>query len=433
MALTFRGGVFLEEEALALNSPIREMPAPELITLPLSGHQKATVAVGDRVLKGQTVADGENCIPVFASVSGTVDAIRFRPTGAGRKPCIIIKNDFKDEIDPALSPFDTPIRKAESEPLLRHFREKGIVDFGGDGAPLWKTLSEAKGKATRIIIRCVETDPAFASSRQLILEQTEEILGGIKIMMRATGIEKAIFALDETQEDVADALLKRVRISKNFAVAILKNKYPQGDTHQLVSAILKKEIPKGHPSHAAGAVVIGPEACRATFHAFVSGLPPVTRLLTVSGNCVKTPSNLLVPVGASLKSVLEFCGCTKKPGTLLSGGRMKGRMILNLNRPVTAAETGVLALNTVPKEAVASPCIHCGKCAEVCPMHLVPSKLYRSVEKGDLNTALFYDIDSCTECGCCSYVCPAKIQLRLRIRAGKTLLAKKRAAKGGER
>lgn len=431
MALTFRGGVYLEEEALTANSPIREMPAPELVTLPVPNVKEIKVQVGERVLKGQTIAGSEEHTPVFSSVSGKVDAIRICHTTTGRKPCVIIKNDFKEELAPELAPFDTPIRNAKSEPLLEHFRKKGLVDVG-DGAPLWKKLSDAKGKASRMIIRCIESDPAFAVNRRLLLDKTEEILGGIKIMMRATGIEKTVFALDETQEDVADALLKRVRISKNFVIAVLKHKYPQNDDPQLIQALLKKEIPADGDACSVGAVLVSPESCRLTYHAFVSGLPPVTRVITVSGNCVKTPSNLSVPMGTSLRSVLEFCGISKKPAKLLAGGMMKGRCLLSLNRPVTEAEKGLLAISPEPRKKVLSPCIRCGRCADACPMRLLPSELCRSVEKGDFNNALFYDIHQCTDCGCCSHVCPAHIQLRQKIRIGKVLLAKKNPGKGGE-
>ena len=432
MALTFRGGVYFEEEALAATSPIREMPAPELITLPVPNAKEIKVQAGERVLKGQNIAGSEESTPVFAPVSGKVDAIRICHTTTGRKPCVVIKNDFQEELFPQLTPFDTPIRNAKSEPLLKHFREKGLVDVGIDGAPLWKKLSDAKGKASRIIIRCVESDPAFAVNRRLLLDKTEEVLGGIKIMMRATGIEKTVFALDETQEDVADALLKRVRISKNFVIAVLKHKYPQNDDPQLIRALLKKEIPADGDACSVSAVLVSPESCRLTYHAFVSGLPPVTRVITVSGNCVKTPSNLLVPMGTSLRSVLEFCGISRKPEKLLAGGMMKGRLLLSLNRPVTETEKGLLAIASKPRKKALSPCIRCGRCADACPMRLLPSELCKSVEKRDWNSALFYDIHQCTDCGCCSHVCPAQIQLRQKIRIGKTLLTKMNSGKGGE-
>ncbi|MBQ3074565.1 MAG: hypothetical protein IJC26_00725, partial [Clostridia bacterium] len=249
MALTFRGGVHHEEEALTAGFPIKEMPSSDFVTLPLSGHGtdtvKPLVAVGDRVLKGQKIADGEGSVaPVHASISGTVSAIGTFPIPGGEAECIVLENDFKEELSPEVMPFDTPIGKAEPEDLIRHIREKGIAGLGGNGFPAWAKLTEARGKVTRLIVNCAECEPLLTGIHRLLLEKTEEVVGGVKILMRAAGVEKAVFALEDDKEDAADAILKLVRGSKNFAVAVLKTKYPQGDERQLVRALLKKEIPK---------------------------------------------------------------------------------------------------------------------------------------------------------------------------------------------
>lgn len=430
MALTFRGGIHHEEEALTARLPIKEMPSPDSVTLPLSGHgtdaAKPLVAVGDRVLKGQKIADGEGTVaPIHASISGTVSAIGTFPTPSGEEECIVLQNDYKEELSPEVTPFDTPIGKAEPEALIRHIREKGIVGLGGTGFPAWAKLEEARGKATRLIVNCAECEPYLTGIHRLLLEKTEEVVGGVKILMRAAGVEKAVFALEDDKEDAADAVLKLVRNSKSFAVAVLKTKYPQGDERQLVRALLRKEIPKDALPTSVGAVVFNAETCWAVYRAFVSGMPAVTRLLTVSGDCVKEPGNLLIPTGTSFRAVLDFCGgFSKMPDKLLSGGPMMGHALWSTSVPVTKKVGGILAV-TAPLYK-ASPCIHCGKCVKACPLQLIPSELYRSVEKGDLNTARFYDIDLCNDCGCCTYVCPARIPILQNIRVGKETLAEKR-------
>lgn len=431
MALTFRGGIALEKSALTADTPIKEMPSPDSVTIPLSGHgkdcAKSLVAVGDRVLKGQKIADGEgNVAPIHASISGTVSAIATLPTPTGEEECIVLQNDFKEVLSPEVTPFDTPISKAEPEALIRHIREKGIAGLGGTGFPAWAKLTEARGKVTRLIVNCAECEPMLTGIHRLLLEKTEEVIGGVKILMRAAGVEKAIFALEDDKEDAADEILKLVRSSKNFAVAVMETKYPQGDERLLVHTLLRKEIPANALPSAVGAIVFNAETCWAVYRAFVSGLPCVTRLLTVSGDCVKEPANLLVPMGTSFRAVLDFCGgFSKMPDKLLAGGPMMGRALWNTAVPVTKTVGGILAITAPIYKA--SPCIRCGKCVRACPMHLIPSKLHASVEKGDLNGAKLYDVEVCNECGACTYVCPAKIPLLQNIRIGKELLAKKRS------
>ena len=430
MALTFRGGIHHEEEILTANLPLKEMPSPDFVTLPLSGHgadvARPLVAVGDRVLKGQKIADGEgNVAPIHASISGTVSAIGTYPTPSGEEECIVLQNDFKEELSPEVAPFDTPIGKTEPEALIRHIREKGIVGLGGTGFPTWAKLEEAQGKATRLIVNCAECEPFLTGIHRLLLEKTEEVVGGVKILMRAAGVEKAVFALEDDKEDAADAILKLVRGSQNFAVAVLKTKYPQGDERQLVRALLRKEIPKDALPTSVGAVVFNAETCWSVYRAFVSGMPSITRLLTVSGDCVKEPSNLLIPMGTSFRAVLDFCGgFSTKPDKLLSGGPMMGHALWSTAVPVAKKVGGILAITSPLYKA--SPCIHCGRCVKACPLQLIPSELYRSVEKGDMNNARFYDIEQCNDCGCCTYVCPARIPILQNIRVGKEILAKKR-------
>ena len=429
MALTFRGGVCPEVEAPTAEAPIQEMPSPDFVTLPLSENGKRTVnalvSIGSRVLKGQKIADGEGIVAaVHASISGTVSAIVTSSTHTGEETCIVLENDFKEELSPEVAPFDTPISKAEPKTLINHIREKGITGLGGNGFPAWAKLEEAQGKVNRLIVNCAECEPYLTGIHRLLLEKTEEVIGGVKILMRAAGVEKAIFALEDDKEDAADAILKLVRNSKNFAVAVMKTKYPQGDERLLVKTLLRREIPCGALPSKVGAIVFNAETCWAVYRAFVTGLPSITRLVTVSGDCVKDPANLLVPMGTSFRSVLDFCGgFSKMPDKLLSGGPMMGRAQWNTAVPVTKTVGGILALSAPLQKA--SPCIRCGKCTEACPMSLIPSELHRSVEKGDLNTAKLFDIGLCSECGACAYVCPAKIPLLQNIRVGKDLLAEK--------
>ncbi len=188
----------------------------------------------------------------------------------------------------------------------------------------------------------------------------------------------------------------------------------------------EKEIPKDDRPTSVGAIVFNAETCWAVYRAFVSGMPATTRLLTVSGDCIKEPANLLIPMGTSFRAALDFCGgFSTKPDKLLSGGPMMGHALWSTAVPVTKKVGGILAI-TAPLSK-ASPCIHCGRCVKACPLQLIPSELYRSVEKGDMNTAKFYDIDLCNDCGCCTYVCPAGIPILQNIRVGKEILAKKRS------
>ena len=433
MARSFRGGITPEPFKLTAGRPLEEMQAPSFVTLPLShpGTVPAipVVEVGQRVLKGQKIAEmgqGES-VSVFASVSGTVSAIGSVQTHFGESISITIENDFKEEISPDITPFDTPISKAEPERLCRYIKEKGIVSMSGDAFPTWAKIESAGNDITRLIINCAESEPYLSSTHRLLLEKTEEILGGVKILLRATGAERAIFALENDKEDAVDALSKVLGKSPAFAVAVLKSKYPQGDERQLVRALLGKEIPQNKKAKDLRALVISAETCLCIYRAFVTGLPPVTRALTVNGNCIKEPLNLVVPMGADLRSVIDRAGgFSLMPDKIIAGGPMMGLAQWTTFVPVTAGVTGVIAMRS--DRVKASACIRCGKCVKACPSRLLPLELSRAVKTGNVEMLKQYHIEACNGCGCCTYVCPAKIPILQNIRAGKEMLAPKNEA-----
>ncbi len=423
MALSFRGGISLEGNKFTSGAKIEIQPAPAIVTIPLLQHLgeplRALVSVGDRVKKGQKIAlSDDGALPLHASVSGKILAIQKAVTTLGEMDAIVIENDFKEEICPSAKPFHKPIFQAEPEEICEHIKEKGIVGMGVKAYPTWQKIEQARGKVQRVLINCAESEPYLTSDHRILLDKTAEVVGGVKILLRALQCERAIFAIENNKEDAIDAVQRATGGSENFGIAVFQNKYPQGDEKQLLRAITGKEIPQGCTAVDMGAVTFNAETCWAIYRAFVTGLPSIDRVITVSGESIKRPANLLVPLGISVNEVIQRCGgFSKAPDLLLSGGPMMGDVISDGAVPVTKCVSAILALNC--QEHKETSCIRCGRCVRACPMRLMPHKLYRAAEKKNKKRALSLSIEACTECGLCTYICPSRIDLLGHIRRGK--------------
>lgn len=427
MALSFRGGLCLDGQKITAREPIITMPAPDVVTLPLLQHKgepcKPLVKEGDTVLKGQIIATQEDGdAPLHASVSGRVLAVKKTLTTLGETDALVIENDHKDTLSPVIRPFHKPISKAEPEELIAHIREKGIVGMGGKGFPTWRKIEAARGKAKTLVINCTESEPYLTSDHRILLEKTEEVVGGVKILLRATGCEKAVFAIENNKEDAVEAVGQLVGGSPSFAIAVCRSKYPQGDEKNLIRAMMNKEVKEGTLPMDMGVVTFNVETCWDIYRAFVTGLPVVERLVTVSGDCVKSPANLMVPLGTSFDQVLQRCGgLFPAPDRILSGGPMMGEAIGDESIPVTKCVGAILALSA-PKEKE-SPCIRCGRCVRACPLRLMPLEIYQAVKTENYPKAALYSIRSCNECGLCTYTCPSRLPLLEVIRGGKASLS----------
>jgi len=422
--LTFKGGIHPNDgKSLAKDKAIvTVMPKGDLI-YPLSQHIGAPaspiVSVGDHVLKGQKIAEAGGFVsaPIHASVSGTVKAIEphFNPTGS-KVNCIVVENDGEyQEVEYTPS---KPLDELTKEEILNLIGEAGIVGMGGAGFPTKVKLSPKEPeKIEYVIANCAECEPYITADYRRMLENPEELVSGMKVVLKLFDNAKGIFGVEDNKPDCIAKLKELTKDEPRMEVLALKTKYPQGAERQLIFATTGRAINSSMLPADAGCVVDNVETLIGIHHAVIDGRPVMERIVTVSGDGVKDPGNFKVLFGTNQRELVEAAGgFLGEPEKVISGGPMMGFAMFTLDTPITKTSSSILCLT---KDEVAanepSACINCGRCVEVCPSRIIPSRLADFAEHHNEEAFTKWEGLECVECGSCSYVCPAKRQLKQAI------------------
>ena len=417
---------------------IETLPPPAKVTISMSQHIGAPasvcVNVGDAVTVGQKigdVAEGMLGCPVHASVSGTVKEIvkKTLPTGASADH-VVIENDMLDTLCPDIRPTEKRLADVDPEEIISVIREAGIVGMGGAAFPTYAKIRSALGKADKIIINCAECEPFITANHRLLLEHPSSVVNGVKILLVALGVHTAWIAVENNKMDAVAKLEELVADSRMISVKVMQTKYPQGDERQLVYALTGEEIPAGKLPADVGCVIFNAETCASIYKAFSAGMPSVSRVVTVDGDCIRRPKNLLVPIGTGAGDLIAFCGgLARPPKKLISGGPMMGMAQWDPDVPVSKSTSAILVLSERfgKKNTPVPTCIHCGRCVNHCPMHLMPMYIAQFSQKGDLKRAEEYGAMSCVECGSCSYNCPGGVEIVQHIRVAKAAIKAEKA------
>ena len=428
MAFSFFGGVHPKENKhYARNAAIQAFPEPDLLVIPLQQHIgapcKPLVKKGDLVTVGQKIGDNEGlCVPVHASVSGKVKSVEMKPHTSGTTVMsVVIENDHLGTLCPDIQPrSEEEVAALTAEDLMKIIREAGIVGMGGATFPTHVKLSSGLGKVDTIIVNAGECEPYITADDRLCREHPDEVISGVKLIMKILGLSSAHIALENNKPEAAKALQARLAAIDGITIDILPAKYPQGAEKQLIYAITGREIPSGGLPAAVGCAVFNAATCKAIHDAVWLGMPLVKRIVTVSGDIVMEPKNLMVPIGTSFNDLLEAVGHSENPYKVLSGGPMMGAAQYDLSVPTIKGVNAVTILGRKNRYAVEEPaCLRCGKCIDACPMKLMPVLMYKSLQTGDAEEMKSVNMMDCIECGCCAYVCPASIPLVLGFKAGK--------------
>lgn len=441
---TFPGGVHpREEKELSEHCAFESMPDPSIVILPLSQHlgkqAKPLVEKRASVVKGQVVAEADGFIsaPVHSPVNGTVKSIGLESNSSGyRKDAILIVPSASAEGEdiPVPVSFEALDPATVTPEVIRsRVKEAGIVGQGGAAFPTFVKLSPPEGKTIEVVIlNGCECEPYLTRDDRFMIERPDAVIGGLKLILKALGVSRGVIGIENNKAAAIAAMQKAVETESGLSVCPLRTKYPQGAEKMLIKAVIDREVPPGKLPMEVGAVIQNIGTAVAVFDAVTRGEPSITAAVTVTGRGVKTPKNLIVPVGTPLREVIDYCGgLTDDAAKVIVGGPMMGVAQHDLNAPVMKATSGIVVLTRDEVRAEEETvCIRCAKCIDACPIDLLPTRLARLSQLNMLDEAERLGITVCMECGSCAYACPARIPLVQWLRLGKQRVMQQQRTRG---
>ncbi len=434
--LTFKGGAHVSHhKEFTESKPIEVMKDPDIVYIPLQQHIGAPcdpiVEIGDRVKVGQIIGRTEAFVsaPIHSSIAGIVKGIVdvTTPTGVRSKTIVIESDGTGEPYQDMIS--RNSLENLTAEELLEIIKEAGITGMGGAAFPTHVKLSPPPDKKIdKVIINGSECEPFLTSDHRVMLEDPEKVIFGLKIMMKILGVEEGYIGVEKNKMDAVKALRESLKADDNIKVVTVKTKYPQGDEKRLIDAITGRKVPSGGLPMDVGCVVNNSGTAKAMAEAVLEGKPLYERVVTVTGNGITEPKNLLVKIGTLFEEVIEFCGGFKDtPGKILMGGPMMGLSQFSTEVPIIKGSSGILVMTEEEaRPRKINPCIRCAKCLEVCPVYLQPLFISANALKNRFEEAGDYGALDCVECGACSYICPANRPLTETIRFAKREILSKR-------
>ena len=436
--LSFVGGIHPNDgKSLSMELPIVDVYPKGNLVYPLSQHigapAKPVVQKGDYVLRGQLIAEAGGFVssPIYSSVSGTVVGIEpHRVVTGDIVNSIIIEND--DKYDEVKYDAVENLSELSKEQIIERIKNGGIVGMGGAGFPTHVKLSPKEpDKIQYVIVNGAECEPYLTSDYRRMIEEPERLVEGLRIILKLFDNAVGIIAIEDNKPKAIEKLKAVTKGDSSIIVKPLKTKYPQGSERQLIFATTKRAINSDMLPADAGCVVDNVDTVVAIQNAVKNGIPLMERIVTVTGDCIRKPQNFRVCIGQNYAELIDEAGGLKKePEKIISGGPMMGFALFELDVPTTKTASALLCMSEDQvSRSEEGPCINCGKCVEVCPSRLVPSKLADLSEHKDLESfQKMYGME-CIECGSCSYVCPAKRPLAQDIKSSRKIVLANRRKK----
>ena len=430
-----------EHKELTAHLPIRRMPYPDEVVLPLRQHAgkpaKVVVRKGDHVERGDLLAEADGFVssPVHASAAGWVAEVDWWPHPDGSMCTAVrlrVERYSAQVARPRLVPDWHGLSRDE---VLRAVQQAGVVGLGGAAFPTHVKLAPPKDATIdTLVVNGAECEPYLTTDHRSMVEYPDRVHFGVRIMMHALGVARAIIGVERNKPDAIAALERTKPADLDVTILPLTVKYPQGAEKMLIKSVLDREVPSGKLPASVGVIVQNVGSVATLAEVFETGLPLVERIVTVSGHGVRRPANLIVPVGTKLRDLLAFCGgVTEDAAEVLFGGPMMGVAQRDLDVPVLKGTTGVVVLTRDEvRDAEWMPCIHCGRCLDACPMFLNPSMLGELARVGRYEEMEAAHLADCMLCGSCSYVCPSNIPLAQLFQASKVALRRRPPAPAGK-